>query len=86
METTNIDTAIAAVKSEYGTPVASDDLSAYVAKLNELTEAVKNVRAPHARAIASAADKASREKKAARIKAALELLEAKEREERQQAA
>lgn len=81
METTNIDIAIDAVTREFGTPVSRDDLSAYVAKLNELTEAVKNVRAPHARAIASAADKASREKKAARIKAALELLEAKERAE-----
>lgn len=86
METTNIDIAIDAVTREFGTPVSRDDLSAYVAKLNELTEAVKNVRAPHARAIASAADKASREKKAARIKAALELLEAKEREEQNQQA
>lgn len=81
MDTTNIDTAIEAVKREQGTPVAREDLGAYVAKLNELAEAVKDVRAPHARAIASAADKASRAKKAARIKEALELLEAKERAE-----
>lgn len=81
MDTTNIDIAIQAVRDEFGAPVDREDLSAYVAKLNELTDAVKNVRAPHARAIASAADKASREKKAARIKAALVLLEEKERAE-----
>ena len=86
MDTTNIDTAIEAVKREQGAPVAKEHLSEYVAKLNELTEAVKDVRAPHARAIASAADKASRAKKAARIKEALELLEAKERAEAEQAA
>lgn len=85
MDTTNIDAAIEAVKQEQGTPVRSEDLSAYVAKINELAEAVKELRLPHARAIASAADKASREKKAARIKAGLALLEAQEAAEREAA-
>lgn len=86
MDTTNLDLAISAIRDEQGTPVAREHLSAYVAKINELAEAVKDLRAPHARAIASAADKASRDKRAARVKEALELLEAKEREEREAAA
>lgn len=77
-DTTNLDVAIAAVNAERGAPVRREDLSAYVAKLTELATAVKDLRTPHARAIASAADKASRDKKAARVKLALELLAAKE--------
>lgn len=81
MDTTNIDTALEAVQAEFGTTVPTGELAGYVAKINALSEAVKALRAPHARAIASAADKASREKKAARVKKALELLEAQERAE-----
>jgi hypothetical protein len=74
IDSTNLDAAIAAVHAESGTPVRRDDLGEYVAKINELATAVKDLRLPHARAIASAADKASRDKKAKRIKLALELL------------
>lgn len=78
LDTTNIDTAIEAVRAENGVPVARQDLGEYVNKISELAAAVKALREPHARAIASAADKASREKKAARVKLALELLAEKE--------
>lgn len=81
MDTTNLDIAIEAIQSEQGTPVAREHLAGYVAKINALADAVRELRAPHARAIASAADKASREKRAARVKAGLALLEAQERGE-----
>ena len=84
-EPTHLDAALAAVRAESGTHVAREDLGEYVAKIGELSSAVKALREPHARAIASAADKASREKKAARVKLALELLAEKEAAEGQAA-
>jgi hypothetical protein len=74
MNTKNLDAAIRAVAAEQGAEVAPEDLDAYLAKVAELTAACHALKAPHAKAIRNAASRASRERRAERIKAGLALL------------
>lgn len=78
MNTKNIDAAIAALAKEVGAEVAREELAEYVAKLDEVVAAVRAIKEPHAKTIRVLASTASRQKKQARIKEALALLEAQE--------
>ncbi|MCS0500455.1 hypothetical protein [Protaetiibacter mangrovi] len=69
MQNKNLDAAIKAVSAEQGAEVASEDVTDYLARVDELIAAAQALKAPHRKAIAAEASRKSRAKKAAEVEA-----------------
>lgn len=70
---TAIDRACEQLAAEAAT-LEGDDLTAYLAKVDAAVASLRDLKTPHQKAMRNAASKASRAKRAARVKEALALL------------